>query len=130
MDLLYSELDNGIRLIKLTGRLDSSGFGKIEPIFTAHCSGDGLRVLVDLSELKFIGSAGIRMLAANARSLSVHGGRIALLTPSEEVKNVLEIAGIPDLIPTYESCESAEAVLLADTSLFIQDRYHTRRFQY
>lgn len=130
MELIYSELDNGIRLIKLVGRLDSLGFGKIESTFTAHCSGKGLLVLVDLSELEFIGSAGIRMLAANSRSLSSHGGRIALLSPSEEVEAVLEIAGILDLIPTYDSRESAEAILLADTSLFIQDRYHTRRFRY
>jgi anti-anti-sigma factor len=130
MELLYSELDNDIHLIKLVGRLDSIGFGKIEPIFTAHCSGEGIRLLVDLSELEYIGSAGIRMLAANARSLSSHGGRIALLSPTEEVRSVLEIAGIPEIIPTYESRESAEAVLLADTSLFIQDRYHTRRFRY
>lgn len=130
MDLLYSELDNGIRLIKLVGRLDSFGFGKIGPIFTAHCSGEGVRLLVDLSELEFIGSAGISMLAANARSLASHGGRIALLSPTEEVRGVLYISGILDMIPTYESRESAEAVLLADTSLFIQDRYHTRRFRY
>lgn len=129
MELLYSELDNGIRLIKLTGRLDNIGSEKIEPIFTTHCSGSRLRVLVDLSELELIDSAGIRMLAANAKSLTSHGGRIALLTPTEETRSVLEIAGIPDIIPAYESLESAEAVLLADTALFAQDRYHTRRFR-
>lgn len=127
MELFYSELDNGIRLIRLIGRLDGIGVEQIEPMFTTHCTGDGRRVLVDLSELEYIGSAGIRMLTKNSRSLSAHGGRLALLTPSEDVKNILEIVDIPDLIPTYESRESAEAVLLAGSSPPYRDRYQERR---
>lgn len=130
MELLYSELDNGIRLIKLTGRLDSAGFEKIDLKFTAHCSGEGVRLLVDLSELEFIGSAGIRMLTLNARSLSMRNGRMVLLSPSVDVGNTLELTGIPDIIPTYESRESAEAVLLAENSPLLQDRYQERRTRY
>lgn len=126
MELLYSELDNGIRLIKLTGRLDSAGFEKIDLKFTAHCSGDRVRALVDLSEVEFLASIGIRMLIMNAQSLSTRGGRMVLVSPSADVRDVLEMTGIPGIIPTYESRESAEAVLLAETSLLPQDRYQGR----
>jgi hypothetical protein len=38
---------------------------------------------------------------------------MVLLNPAPEVRNVLEVAGISDLIPVYDGFESAETVLLA-----------------
>ena len=36
----YSELDNGINLIKLNGKLDIIGASEIENKFAGYCSGD------------------------------------------------------------------------------------------
>jgi len=113
MELQYNELDNNIRLINLTGTLDVVGVGKIETKFAGYCSGDNVRVLVDLSEVDFLASIGIRMLMLTAKSLASRGGRMVLLNPIPEVHNVLEITGIPGIIPIYSSLESAQTVLLA-----------------
>jgi len=117
MKLHYSEMDNGIRLINLVGSLDSAGFNSIDLEFTSHCSGDNARILVDLSEVDFIASIGIRMLTINAKSLASRNGKLALFSPIADVKKVLEIAGIPSVIPIYDNLESAEAVVLADSLL-------------
>jgi len=113
MELQYNELDNNIRLINLTGTLDVVGVGKIETKFAGYCSGDNVCVLVDLSEVDFLASIGIRMLMLTAKSLASRGGRMVLLNPIPEVHNVLEITGIPGIIPIYSSLESAQTVLLA-----------------
>jgi anti-sigma B factor antagonist len=113
MDLDYSELDNDIRLIKLGGRLDILGTGAIETKFAGYCAGDGVRVVVDLSGVDFIASIGIRLLIVTAKSVARRGGRMILLVPIPDVQNVLELTGIPAIIPIYSSMESAEAVLLA-----------------
>jgi anti-anti-sigma factor len=113
MELQYSELDGGIRMIKLIGKLDSAGFNEIDLKFTAHCAGQGVRVLVDLSGVDFLASIGIRMFTMNAKSLASRGGKLVLVNPIPDVKHILEITGILPIIPTYDSFESAEAVLLA-----------------
>lgn len=113
MELQYSELDHQVRLIKLIGSLDISGAGAIETKFAAYCSGEHARVIVDLSQLDFLASIGIRLLTINAKSLASRGGRMALLSPTPEVRKTLEVTGIPDLIPVYDAIEPAEAVLLA-----------------
>jgi anti-anti-sigma factor len=113
MELHYSELENNIRLIKLIGDLDIIGVGAIETQFSGHCAGDSPRVLVDLSEVEFLASIGIRMLTLNAKSIARRGGRMVLLGPTPDVRNVLEITGIPAVIPIYDGWESAETVLLA-----------------
>ncbi len=113
MQLECSTLENGIQLIRLTGKLDIAGTGKIETKFAGYCAGESPRVLVDLSAVDFLASIGIRLLIINAKSLARRGGKMALLSPIADVKNVLEITGIPAIIPMYDSRESAQAVLLA-----------------
>ena len=113
MELQYSELDHNIRMIKLCGKLDIFGTGEIETKLAGHCSGENVRVVVDLSEVDFLASIGIRLLTLNARSVVRRGGRMALLNPPPDVHHVLEMTGIPSVIPVYSGYESAEAVLLA-----------------
>jgi anti-anti-sigma factor len=113
MELHYSELENNIRLIKLIGQLDIIGVGTIETKFSGYCAGENPRVLVDLADVDFLASIGIRLLTLNAKSISSRGGRMVLLQPSPEVRRVLEITGIPAIIPIYDGLESAETVLRA-----------------
>ena len=113
MELQYSELDNGIILIKLSGRLDIIGTGKIETKFTGYCAGGKVRVIVDLSEVDFLASIGIRLLTLTAKSVASRGGKMVILDPISEVQDVLEITGIPAIIPIYSHLESAETILMA-----------------
>lgn len=113
MELRYSELDHNIRLIRLSGKLDIVGTGEIETKFAGYCAGENPRVLVDLSEVDFLASIGIRLLTLAAKSVASRGGKMVLLHPTTDVKNVLEVTGIPAIIPMYDSLESSQAVLLA-----------------
>ncbi|MGD8403464.1 MAG: STAS domain-containing protein [Anaerolineales bacterium] len=112
MELHYSELDNSIRLIKLAGKLDILGIGEIETKFAGHCNGENVRVVVDLSEVDFLASIGIRLLTLTANAVANRGGKMALIGPIPDVQRVLEVTGIPEIIPMYAQFESAEAVLL------------------
>jgi anti-anti-sigma factor len=113
MELHYSELENNIKLIKLIGNLDITGVGAIETKFYGFCAGECPRVLVDLSAVEFLASIGIRLLTLNAKSVASRGGRMVLFRPAPDVRSVLEITGIPAIIPIYDGIESAETVLLA-----------------
>ena len=114
MELQYREVKNNIKLIKLIGRLDIDGVGEIENQFSAYCSGENPRVIVDLSDVNFLASIGIRLLTLSAKSIASHGGRMVLLNPRPDIRDVLEITGIPVIIPIYEGLEAAEAGLLGN----------------
>jgi anti-anti-sigma factor len=113
MELQFSTMDNGIRLIKLIGRLDIIGTGEIETKFTGCCSGAGVQVIVDLSGIDFLASIGIRLLVLTAKSVAKRSGKMVLLNPIPDVYHVLDLAGIQSIIPVYSHIESAEAVLQA-----------------
>jgi len=113
MELKYSELENNISLIKLMGKLDIVGVGEIETKFAGYCAGDKVRVVVDLSEMDFLASIGIRLLTLTAKAVASRGGKMVIINPIPEVQSVLEITGIPAIIPIYSHLESAETILMA-----------------
>jgi anti-anti-sigma factor len=113
MEIQYSELDNNIRLIRLMGKLDILGTGQVETRFTGYCAGNNVRVVVDLSEVEFLASIGVRLLILTAKSIHSRGGKMVLLSPIPEVQHVLEVTGMPAVVPIYSHLESAEAVLTA-----------------
>lgn len=113
MELQYSEVKDNLQLIKLIGRLDISGVSAIETQFSNYISGENPRVIVDLSEVEFLASIGIRLLTLSAKSIASRGGRMVLLNPTSDVKDVLDITGVPAIIPIYYDLKSAEAALTA-----------------
>lgn len=111
MKLEYSELKDGIRLIRLEGRLDLNGTYSIEVQFVNRCAGDGVRVLVDLSEVSYVSSVGIPMLVNTAKSVVSRGGKMAFVRPQETVFKVLELVGVPQMIPIFDDLDAAIASL-------------------
>ena len=107
MKLEFTELVDGIRLIKLEGRLDLNGTYNIEVQFVNHCAGDQVRVLVDLSGVNYVSSVGIPMLVNTARSVVSRGGKLAFVSPQENVIKVLELVGVSHVIPIYNDQETA-----------------------
>ena len=54
MELSFEQLDGGITLAKLSGRLDLAGARSIDLPFTAHVATKSVRVVVDLSQVSFL----------------------------------------------------------------------------
>ena len=113
MKLEYSELEDEIRLIKLTGKLDLDGTNSIELEFTQHCTGESVFVLVDLSHVMYISSIGIPILVNSAKLVNSHGGRLALFAPQPNVKSVLDITGVSHMLRIYNDLETAQKRLKA-----------------
>ncbi len=111
MELQFNELEHGISAIKLIGVLDVQGVGVIETKFAGYSTGDNARVLVDLAEVEFLTSIGIRLLVTTAKSIVNRGGKMVILNPNENVKGVLEMTGIMDIIPIHMGLQNAIAEL-------------------
>ncbi|MEP6895969.1 MAG: STAS domain-containing protein [Chloroflexota bacterium] len=108
MNLEYSELDNGIRMIKMAGRLDLEGTNTIEKQFVQYCAGENVFILVDLSQVSYLSSIGIPMLITSAKAVGNRGGRMALLNPQANVRSVMDITGVSNMIRIYKDVETAQ----------------------
>lgn len=108
MELEYRELDDGIRLIKLIGRLDMDGTTSVDQEFVERCAGENVFVLVDLSRMSYISSIGIPMLVGTAKAVANRGGRLAFLNPQSNVRSILDMTGVSHIIRIYSDLETAQ----------------------
>jgi anti-sigma B factor antagonist len=113
MDLRSEVLADGVEKISLVGRMDSVGVHDINLRLSALVATRKLLAVVDLSEVSFLASIGIRALVVNARAQSLRGGVMALANPQPLVAEVLKMAGIDTIIPVYPDVDSAYSALMA-----------------
>lgn len=109
MEMNVEELDGGVTLAVLRGRLDVAGASAIELKFNAT-AGARRALVVDLSGVSFIASMGMRLLLIAGKTAAAKGGKMALLAPPAEVASVLRTAGIDSVIPI---CGARDAALAA-----------------
>jgi anti-anti-sigma factor len=111
MELSFEQLDGGITLAKLSGRLDLAGARSIDLPFTAHVATKSVRVVVDLSQVSFLASLGIRTLVVPAKAARARGGDLVLLNPQPKVMEVLMVSGLTAVLKVYTSLDEAVAGL-------------------
>lgn len=112
MRVEIDDLPSGIRQITLIGRLDVEGVSAIDDRFSFIVTTDTAPVLVDMAQVDFIASIGMRMLLMNAKALNRRGGKLVLYRPPLLVGEALATAGIDMLIPVHDDFDAACTDLL------------------
>ncbi|RKT46213.1 STAS domain-containing protein [Thiocapsa rosea] len=109
---IHSELlDDNILKVTLEGRLDVEGTQAIDLKLTTLTATSRKAVLVDLSQVDFLASIGIRTLLTCAKTTSKRGGKMLLVNPQPMVRAVLDRSGVSSLIPVYADAETALGTL-------------------
>jgi anti-sigma B factor antagonist len=109
-----SELGNGTQVkVALSGRLDSPGVDRMEARFVGAIVPGGKPAVVDLSQVEFIASLGVRMLISAARALAKRGGRLVLFGATEPVREVFDNISLGEIIPIRDNEADAIAALNA-----------------
>lgn len=107
MNVTELDRDDGIRILKLEGRMDLDGADVIRKQLSAATTGHGLRVILDLAEVNFMSSIGIGMIVRLAQSIQKRNGNLVLLDPQSVVWLVLERTHIPEIISVHLKLEDA-----------------------
>jgi anti-anti-sigma factor len=110
MDIAVEYLSGGITKIMLRGRFDTTGAVVAELPFNKAVNGKR-RVIVDLSQVSFLSSYGIRVLLVGAKIVNGNGGKLVIVCPAGNVAKVLKTAGTDVLIPVCETEEGAAAAV-------------------
>jgi anti-sigma B factor antagonist len=110
MAITTEELAGGITKVILEGRLDVENSPAVDLRMNA-IAGARKSILVDLQNVSFLGSMGLRALVAPALALQGRGGKMVLFGPNELVTKVLKVSGIETMIPVHHELQSALAAL-------------------
>jgi anti-anti-sigma factor len=115
MECLHEDAHDGLRIIRLSGRMDIEGNDEIALRFQTLVVAGGPNVVVDLSGLDFIGSLGIGTLVTCAKNVVLRRGTLALYGAQPNVMSALVRTNVPIMIPTVATLDEARArVITAD----------------
>ena len=90
-----------------SGELNAQSCTALQSLLMEEISNGRHHLVVNLSELSFIASAGLRVLLIVARRVAATQGKVSLIEGTPEIMEVLEISGVKTLIPVYPSVEAA-----------------------
>lgn len=110
MQMKIEDLAGGITVVALDGRFDTTGAIAIELPFNMLAN-QRQALVVDLSNVSFMSSYGIRILLRAAKISTSMDAKLVICCPETAVCKVLRTAGTVDLIPVYPTRDAAVAAL-------------------
>ena len=116
MELSASQLDNGIKLIVLRGKMDIPGTEKIALKLSIETAIEKANVIIDLSDVEYMASVGIGVLLQSFKALKLRGVNMGLLNPQKIVELVLLTTKIDSIVPIYTDLGTACDGLLQPAS--------------
>ena len=95
-----------VHIWQLSGSLDVESAPRLQDKWTAAIEDGAQCFVMDLADLEFVSSAGLRVLVAGAKRCQV-----AVCTPNAHVARILDVGGIGRVLPVRASLVDALAVV-------------------
>ncbi len=102
---------DGVLVAKPVGRIYSSDYLDWQTELESGIRPDDTKLVVDFSEVPYIGSAGLRVLLMTARRFSGDGHAFGVCQLRRPISKVMRATGFDGIIPAYESADAAVAAM-------------------
>jgi anti-sigma B factor antagonist len=109
MEITQREVGD-VTVVEVSGEIDGStapeAQAQIVPLAQA-----GAKVVIDMSNVGYMSSAGLRMLLVVYRTVAGQGGEVALSGLSQDLEDTMSLTGFLDFFDHYTNVEDAVAAL-------------------
>jgi anti-sigma B factor antagonist len=99
-----------IAVVELDGRIDSRTAPDIEAAIVGQ-KRPGVKVVMDMSQVTYMSSAGLRLLVNLQRALTEGGGELALAGLMARVADTMSVTGFLQYFSVFETVGAALAAL-------------------
>ena len=103
--------DTNALTVKVQGRIDGSNASEFQDRVKSIFTNEDKTVMMDMSELEYISSAGLRVVLMLAKLLEQRKVNFMIHSLSDSIKEVFEISGFDKIISVHDSRERALASL-------------------
>ena len=111
MDITTSTLD-GATIVAVDGEIDANTAPEAQERILPLAS-PGCRLVLDLTRVPYMSSAGLRILLATYRQISGGGGKVVLVGVAEEIKDTMSVTGFIKFFTLRDTLEEGVAALSA-----------------
>ena len=106
---ITQRVEGDVTVVQPDGRIDTLAAEQLDQALQAAVSGGSNKVVVDMSKVEYISSAGLRPLAAMLVKCRDEGGDMKLAALNERVTRVFKIIGFDLLMSVTDTPEAAIA---------------------
>ena len=106
MEIHTEPFDVAFTIVTLVGRLDITGALQIDRKFSV-IAGSEKKILVDMSQVGYIASIGIRILLTGAKTAKLKKGKMVFFNLQPNVENVLKTTGLLEVLPNFQNFKEA-----------------------
>jgi anti-sigma B factor antagonist len=94
-----------VNVIRLVGEIDAGSAASVQQK-VLPLSGQGSQILLDLSRVAYMSSAGLRMLLSVYRQIASNHGQMVLVGLSEELKDTMSMTGFLSYFTIQDTVET------------------------
>lgn len=105
---ITSVQQNDVTIASIVGDLDAATSAKATAHLAAEIKAGHARLVIELSSVSYLSSAGLRVILGATRQARGSGGDLRLAGAKGDIRRVLDMSGFSKLIKTFPT--AAEAV--------------------
>ena len=106
-----SDRQDGTLIARADGRIDGANAREFQVALEGAIDPSDSSVILDLENLSYISSAGLRVILMTAKTLQRQKAKFAICSLSPSIKEVFQISGFDRIIPIHSSVDDALASL-------------------
>ncbi len=108
MDISVRKSDQ-ISIVSIAGSIDALTADRITGCIDERISSGENQMVIDLSEVEFMSSAGLRIILGALKEIRKRGGNLCIAGAQAGVKRVLKMSGFPKILKIYNNIDNAIA---------------------
>ena len=109
MEVIQSVLQN-VNVVKLTGDLDGNTAPDVQAQIM-QLAIPSVKMILDMSAVSFMSSAGLRMLLVMYRTINSQSGKVVLVGLSEDIRDTMLMTGFLDFFTYFETLDEGVKTL-------------------
>ena len=94
---INTTIDGTSAIVAIVGNLTVATTPQLEAAFS-DLPEDVADLILDLAELDYVASAGLRVLVSQAKTMQRKSGTMRITNPNEEVMEVFDVTGLVDIL--------------------------------
>ena len=106
---LHAETHDQARLVRIAGEVGATEADELRSWLLEQISPQQPLVVIDCSQLRFIGSSGLAALLAAQQAARAAGGTLRLAAPQPQIRELLRVSRLERILTVHDSVEQALA---------------------
>jgi anti-sigma B factor antagonist len=111
MDISTTQRDDNVVVVTLRGELDGNSAPAAQAQILPLAAEDDAKIILDMEQVGYMSSAGLRMLLVLYRNIVGQGGTVVLVGLSDELRDTMELTGFLDYFSHHPSLDEGLAAI-------------------